>query len=209
MPTLASFLSRRALGAVVLAAGCLSAWPAAAQANLSGPVRGVIDKVSADAIELTAENGEHARLKLDAQTRVRTVSRASLADIKPGSYVGTAAAPGSDGTLRALEVHVFPPESRGAGEGHRAWNLGAGSTMTNGTVGDVVDAQGRTLTIDYQGGRQRVVVPDNVPVVKLGPGARSDLKPGMPTVVFVRRNADQSLSAAGITVGRDGVRPPM
>ena len=76
--------------------------------------------------------------------------RSSLDDIKPGSYVGTAAMPQPDGTLRALEVHVMPESMRGAGEGHRPFDLQPQSTMTNGTVGTVTGSSNRMLTISLR-----------------------------------------------------------
>ena len=85
--------------------------------------------------------------------------------IKPGSFIGTAAMPQPDGTLKAREVHVFPEAMRGTGEGHRPWDLGTGGTMTNGTVGDFAVANGRMLTLTYKDGEQKVFVPENVPVI--------------------------------------------
>jgi hypothetical protein len=95
-----------------------------------------------------------------------------------------------DGTLKALEVHVFPPAMVGTGEGHRAWDLQPNSTMTNGTVGDVVGANGHTLTVKYKGGERKVVVPDDVPVVNLELGDRSLLTVGTKVVLFARKDAD-------------------
>ena len=103
---------------------------------------------------------------------------AQPSEIKEGSYVGTAAVPQADGTLKALEMQVFPPSMRGVGEGSRDWDLGAGSSMTNGTVGSLVAAKGRTITITYKGGEKRVVVPDDVPVVTYEPADRTALTAG-------------------------------
>ena len=96
-------------------------------------------------------------------------------NIKEGSYIGTAAVPQADGTLKALEMQVFPASMRGVGEGTRDWDLGAGSSMTNGTVGSLVNANGRTITITYKGGEKKVVVPDDVPFVTYEPADRSGL----------------------------------
>ena len=49
--------------------------------------------------------------------------KASMADIKPGMFVGSTAMPGADGNLTAVEVHIFPEAMRGTGEGHRPWDL--------------------------------------------------------------------------------------
>ncbi len=127
------------------------------------------------------------------------------------SFIGTAAVPQPDGTLKALEVHVFAPSLRGSGEGHRPWENadGSASTMTNGTVGNLVVSQGRRMTVKYGDGEKTVVVPDDVPIVSLEPGERSLLKPGAKVVLFPQKGADGSLTALAISVGKDGVTPPM
>jgi hypothetical protein len=172
-------------------------------------VRGTITRVSADAIQVHTRRGQDLSIHIDANTQVRAVTLANIADIKPGSYVGTAAVPLPDGNLKALEVHVFPPAMAGTGEGHRAWDLEPNSTMTNGTVGDVVAANGHTLTVKYKGGERKVVVPDDVPVVNLEPGDRSLLSVGTKVVLFAKKDADGSLSAGFISAGKNGIEPPM
>lgn len=73
-------------------------------------------------LQLTDRKGETLSVKLNDQTKVLSVSKATLDDIKPDSFIGTAAVPQPDGTLKALEVHVFAASLRGTGEGHSAWN---------------------------------------------------------------------------------------
>jgi hypothetical protein len=97
----------------------------------------------------------------------------------------------------------------GTGDGHRAFDLAPNSTMTNGTVGDLVVSNGRTLTLKYKGGEKKIIVPDDVPIVNLLPGDRSLLKVGTKVVMFAKKDADGSLSAAFISAGKDGVTPPM
>jgi hypothetical protein len=172
-------------------------------------VRGAITAVTGDAIQVHTNRGEDLSIKNNSNTQVRAVTLARITDIKPGSYIGTAAIPLPDGSLKALEVHVFPPAMAGTGDGHRAWDLQPNSTMTNGTVGDVVATNGRTLTLKYKGGEKKVVVPDDVPIVNLEPGDRSLLKVGTKVVLFARKETDGSLSASFISAGKDGVTPPM
>src|SRR4051812_44790609 len=150
--------------------GCLLASGAFAQ-NAGSParLRGKVDAVKADSLELTLRNGKQASAELAPNTRVVWLTVAQPGDIKQGSYVGTAAIPQQDGTLKALEVQVFPESMRGLGEGSREWDLGSGSSMTNGTVGNLVSANGRTMTITYKGGEKRVVIPDDVPIVTYEP----------------------------------------
>src|SRR5471032_354311 len=114
-------------------------------------VRGEITGVNADTLKVHTKTGENVVISLTKDTKVRAVTLANIEDIKPGSYIGSAAIPQDDGTLKALEVHVFPPELAGSGDGHRPFDLAKGSSMTNGSVGDLVVSNGRTLTVNYKG----------------------------------------------------------
>jgi hypothetical protein len=159
--------------------------------------------------DLTLRNGAKAEAKLPANVRVVWLTVAQPSEIKEGSYVGTAAVPQADGTLKALEMQVFPPSMRGVGEGSRDWDLGAGSSMTNGTVGSLVAANGRTITITYKGGEKRVVVPDDVPVVTYEPADRTALTVGASVLINGTRAADGTVTAASVSVGKNGLVPPM
>jgi len=172
-------------------------------------VRGEITGVSPDALKVHANSGENVVINLTSDTKIRAVTLANIEDIKPGSYIGSAAIPQDDGTLKALEVHVFPPELAGSGDGHRPFDLVKGSSMTNGSVGDLVVSNGRVLTVNYKGGQQKILVPMDVPIVNLMPGDRSLLKVGVKIVTFVTQSADGTLTAQSISAGKDGVTPPM
>ncbi|MFP3676286.1 DUF5666 domain-containing protein [Pseudomonas sp. SIMBA_041] len=172
-------------------------------------VRGEITGVSSDALNVHANSGENVVIHLTNDTKIRGVTLANIEDIKPGSYIGSAAIPQEDGTLKALEVHVFPPELAGSGDGHRPFDLVKGSSMTNGSVGDLVVSNGRVLTVNYKGGQQKILVPMDVPIVNLVPGDRSLLKVGVKIVTFVTQSADGTLTAQSISAGKDGVTPPM
>jgi hypothetical protein len=172
-------------------------------------VRGEITGVSPDVLKVHVNSGENVVINLTKDTKVRAVTLANIEDIKPGSYIGSAAIPQEDGTLKALEVHVFPPELAGSGDGHRPFDLAKGSSMTNGSVGDLVVSNGRVLTVNYKGGQQKILVPEDVPIVNLMPGDRSLLKVGVKIVTFVTQSADGTLTAQSISAGKDGVTPPM
>jgi hypothetical protein len=172
-------------------------------------VRGEITNVSTEALKVHTYSGSDVTVNLTKDTTVRAVTLANIEDIKPGSYIGSAAIPQEDGTLKALEVHVFPPELAGTGDGHRPFDLGKGSSMTNGSVGDLVVSNGRTLTVNYKGGQQKILVPEDVPIVNLTPGDRSLLKVGVKIVTFATQSADGTLTAQSISAGKDGVKPPM
>ncbi|MBV7572205.1 hypothetical protein KW846_05835 [Pseudomonas sp. PDM32] len=172
-------------------------------------VRGEITGVSPDVVKVHANSGDNLVINLTQDTKVRAVTLANIEDIKPGSYIGSAAIPQEDGTLKALEVHVFPPELAGSGDGHRPFDLVKGSSMTNGSVGDLVVSNGRVLTVNYKGGQQKILVPEDVPIVNLMPADRSLLKVGVKIVTFVTQGADGTLTAQSISAGKDGVTPPM
>jgi len=207
-------LQKRLRGAAVsvLAAGFLI--PAAfAQAPAPAPaptgVRGAIVSASGDNLVVKTNRGAEQAIKLDKDTRVAAISLANINDIKPGSYIGAAAIPQPDGSQKALEVHVFPPALAGTGDGHRPFDLAPNSTMTNGTVGDVVASNGRTLTLKYKGGEKKIIVPEDVPIVNIEAGDRSLLVVGTKVVVRARKNPDGSMTAVSISAGKNGVAPPM
>lgn len=172
-------------------------------------VRATIDSVSATTMTVTPRNGSPTVIALPPEVHISGITIAKIDDIKPGSYIGTAAAPQPDGTQKALEVHVFPPSMVGAGEGFRPWDSAPNSTMTNGTVGDLVGSKGRTLTVKYKGGEKTVIVPDDVPIVSIEPGTRALLTPGAHVIVFASKGADESLTAISVNVGEKGLTPPM
>ena len=201
-------MNRRTLLALA-AAVSVSGGAFAQSGGTPARLRGKIDAVSEDAIQLTLRNGAKAEAKLPANVRVVWLTVAEPSEIKEGSYVGTAAVPQPDGTLKALEMQVFPPSMRGIGEGSRDWDLGAGSSMTNGTVGSLVAANGRTITITYKGGEKRVVVPDDVPVVTYEPADRTALTAGANVLINGTRAADGTVTAASVSVGKNGLVPPM
>jgi len=172
-------------------------------------LRGKVDAVSGDTLHLTLRDGDKASVVLPANVRVTWLTAAKPGDIEKGSYIGTAAIPQPDGTLRALEVQVFPPSMRGVGEGSRPFDVAPGSTMTNGTIGSMVSANGRTLTVTYKGGEKKVFVPDGVPFVSYAPADRSALTPNANVLVNATREPDGTVTANSVLVGQNGLVPPM
>ncbi|OZI38507.1 hypothetical protein CAL29_09410 [Bordetella genomosp. 10] len=202
------FFRIQALAAGVLLAGGLAAAHAEPARTT---LRGKIDQVSATSLEITARNGAKSTIALPANVPVRAVSLAKLSDIKPDSFVGTAAVPQPDGTLKALEVHVFAASLRGSGEGNRPWEGAEGKkgSMTNGTVGSVVTTSGTTMKVKYKEGEKTVTVPPDVPIVYLEPGDASLMKTGAPALVFAQKGDGGALTALTVVIGKDGTIPPM
>jgi hypothetical protein len=173
-------------------------------------VRGTIEGVDGDVIAVKSRGGEDVRLHMAGDMRVVGIVKISLADIKVGSFIGTTTVPGTDGTPSAVEVHVFPEEMRGTGEGSRPYDLRPNSTMTNATVAEsVVGNDGHTLLIKYKDGEKKVVVSQDTPVVTYVPGDKDDLKAGAKIIAFVKKLPDGSFETNRISVGRDGLTPPM
>lgn len=202
---------RSPLGTVLTVAAVIGLGGAAIAAGTPpGHVRGTIDKISGSSIQVTTSSGDHVTLKLSDNAHYTLIEPIAIQAIKPGSFIGTAAVTQPDGTLKALEVQVFPESMRGVGEGHHPWDLGSASTMTNGTVGDLKVSQGRLLTLTYKGGEQKVFVPENAPVITYEPATRAALKDGAHIIASVAKSEDGgTMTATSIGVGKDGLTPPM
>lgn len=174
-------------------------------------VRGTLESVDGSNLQVKSRDGSELKVKLADDARVVAIIKASLADIKPGSFVGVTGMPQPDGTQRAVEVHIFPEAMRGTGEGHYAWDLRPQSTMTNANVEQTVAAvEGQKLTLKYNGGEKQIVVPSDTPIVTYRLADRSELKPGEKVFIgAARRQPDGTLLAARINFGENGLTPPM
>jgi hypothetical protein len=200
---------RRPLMAVAMVA-VSTLYAIAQQPPSPSRVRGTIEGVDGDVIAVKSRGGEDVKLHMTSDMRVFGITKISLADIKVGSFIGTTTVPGSDGVPNAVEVHVFPEDMRGTGEGSRPYDLRPNSTMTNATVAEsVVGNDGHTLLIKYKDGEKKVVVTPETPVVTYVPGEKADLKAGARIIAFVKKLPDGSFETNRISVGRDGLTPPM
>jgi hypothetical protein len=198
---------------LIAAALVLALAPAWAQAAPPAAVRGIIERVAPDreSLEVKTRDGDEKTLLLPAGATVARVVAASLADIKPGVYVGVAALPGGDGgALKALEVHIFPESMRGVGEGFRPFDLGPGSTMTNGDVNARVDeVNGPQIVVAYKGGEQTIAIDKSTSIVAIEPGGLGDLMAGAAIVARGGAGEGGTYEARRIVVGVGGVVPPM
>ncbi len=201
-------LLRRAVVVSTLALAC-AAPPLLAQETVR--VRGTIEGMDGALYVVKTRDGEKVKVAVTDKPLFVAMVKASMADIKPGMFVGSTAMPGPDGTLRAVEVHIFPEAMRGTGEGHRPWDLKPQATMTNANVeAAVAGVNGQTLTMKYKDGEKTLVVTPETVVVTYAPGDKAELKPG--TGIFIaaaEKKPDGTLQTARITYGKDGLTPPM
>ena len=208
MPVRRSTLIRPLVAVAMVVA---SSWYAIAQQPPSpSRVRGTIEAVDGDVLSVKSRSGEDVRLRMTGDMRVVGITRISLSDIKVGSFIGTTTVPGPDGSQDAVEVHVFPEDMRGTGEGSRPYDLRPNSSMTNATVADsVVGNDGHTLLIKYKDGEKKVVVGPDTPVVTYVAADKSDLKAGAKVIAFMKQLPDGTFETNRVSVGRDGLTPPM
>jgi hypothetical protein len=198
-------------------AGCVLTLAGTALAQqLPAPmrVRGQIEKVDGNTLTVKARDGATMAVNVPDNVRVTGLVKASLADIKPNSYIGVTAMPQPDGSQKAIAIHIFTEAQRGTGEGHRPWDLRPGSTMTNAAVETTATGvDGQVLTVKYKSAdkteEKKVVVPPDAAIVAFQPGEKSELKSGAQVIILVQKQADGTLTAASVNVGRDGVTPPM
>ncbi len=197
------------VGGLLAAPAVLAAAPAQ---TLSAPathsVRGTVESISGDTLVVRTAGGA-STVHLSPGWGVRAVVPSSLSAVRPGTYIGTATV-GPQDHMVAREVLLFPAAMKGAGEGSYAWDLAPGSTMTNATVdAEVTRSEGHRLTLSYKGGSRTVVVPEGTPVVTLEPGDRAMLVRGAHVFLRGPQAADGSVTTGGVSVGRDGLTPPM
>jgi len=198
------------LGATLLTATLATAAFAQTPATKPSRIRGEIVSLDGDTLKVHRRSGDTVSIEVKPAIAVSAVKAIQLSDIKPGTFIGTAATTGTDGKLTATEVVVFPESARGTGEGHYDWDLGPNSSMTNANVDTVVQStSGRDLKLSYKGGSNVVIVPPNVPVVTFTPATHGDLTPGKKVFVVATPASQGSYVAQRVVVEKDGVAPPM
>jgi len=195
-----------AVAMVALSIGC-----AIAQQAPTLRIRGTIESVDGNTLGIKTREGSDVKVRMTDNVAVFAVVKTSLSEIKEGSYIGVTGLPEPDGTQKAIAVHIFPENQRGAAEGFRPWDARANSTMTNATVAQTVKGtDGQNITVKYKDGEKNVVVPPDTPIVTFVAGDKSELKPGAKLIIFgAAKKDDGSLEANRVNVGRDGITPPM
>ena len=206
----------RKFSLVAITIGILLAVPAAAQAPPSPAdgtptrIRGTIEKFDGETLTVQSRDGQQVTIGLAPNFTVVGVAKRSLGDIKAGDYVASTSVKGTDGSLHALEIHIFPEAMRGVGEGQRPTDLVPNSLMTNATVSGITAApQGQMLKVKYKGGEAEVIVGPETPIVTYVQGDAGLLTPGATIFCVAQKKGDGSLTAMRVTAEKDGVKPPM
>jgi hypothetical protein len=199
----------RTIAALMLA--CVSTvCIAQAAANPPVRIRGTIEKLDGQTLTIKGNDGQTKTVKLADNFIVMGISRVSIEELSSGKFIGTTTVGERNGALVALEVHIFPENMRGTGEGHYDWDLRPTSKMTNGNVATVTSiGKDHVLDVQYKGGQQKVLVPESAVIVQYSPVDRAALKPGAAVFVISQPQPDGSLSAARVNVGLNGQVPPM
>jgi hypothetical protein len=194
--------------ALLLISVLLIALPASAQDTVR--VRGTVQAIDGPVYVVKTRDGSEVKLTTASDNPLFVaIVPATIADIKPGMFVGSASMPQEDGTQKAIEVHIFPESMRGAGEGHYDWDLLPKSKMTNGNVEQAVTGvDGPVLSVKYKDGEKKLVVTPQTVVVTYEIGKREEIQPG--TKIFVsaaKKQPDGTLQTPRITYGRNGAGP--
>src|SRR3984885_13679484 len=187
-------------GASVFAALLLTSLASAQNSDMVR-VRGTIQNVDGQTLDVKGRDGTPLKVKLADDVKVLALDRKSMDDVKQGVFVGITAMPQPDGTQKAVEIHIFPEALRGLGEGHRPWDLVPNSTMTNGNIDSAVaSTDGKELVLKYKDGEKKFIMPANIEVVMFIPGSTADLKPGEKVFVVAKKLPDGTLEPQFITV---------
>jgi hypothetical protein len=176
---------------------------------------GEIKRIEGNLVFADGRDGKPITIKLADNVVVTAVYKATVADIKPGAYIGSGAVPQADGSQKAVEVHIFAESMRGQGDGHRpGWYGADNGTMTNGGVepGGAVVSQASggdpVFVVKYKEGDKRIVVPPTAHIVRYEVGNKGDVKAGVQFAIqAANKQPDGTFTAERINVGRDGGRP--
>jgi hypothetical protein len=204
MPKLVSLIASLAIISAVAAA-------ASAQTPPTVRIRGTIEAVDGSLLSIKSREGTDMKVRVTDNVAVFGVAKTELSEIKEGSYIGVTAVPEPDGVQKAVAVHIFPENQRGAAEGFRPWDQRPNSTMTNATVAQTVKGtDGQNILVKYKDGEKKVLVPPGTPIVTFVAGDKAELKAGAKIIIFgAVKKDDGTLEANRVNVGRDGITPPM
>src|ERR1700730_19381721 len=109
---------QRMLAVISLVSICF-ALPASAQETVR--IRGTIEKVDGPVYVIKNRDGAELKLTVSDPGLYVAIVKSTMADIKPGMFVGATGVTQPDGSQKAIEVHIFPESMCGTGEGHYDW----------------------------------------------------------------------------------------
>lgn len=205
-------MMRRAFGAAGFALLLATSTTLAQQQSPTVRVRGTVEGADGPMLTVKSRDGQTTyKVKMADNVAVRGIVKASLSDIKQNSFIGVTGMPQADGSQKAVEIHIFPEPMRGIAEGHQPWDLVPNSTMTNAAVTQMVKGvQGDEITLKYKNGDKKIIVVPETVIVTYVPGNKDELKPGAKIFIAgANKKDDGTLEAASVSVGRDGITPPM
>ena len=146
--------------AAAVSCALLNVFPATAQQQGPSRIRGTIEGADGNNLTVTARDGTTQKIGLASDVVVTGLVKTTLADVKPGSYIGVTGMPLADGSQKAIAIHIFPESARGTAEGFRQYDLRPNSTMTNATVAQEVEANdGKSLSVKYKDGERKSSFP--------------------------------------------------
>jgi Cu/Ag efflux protein CusF len=179
----------------------LSALPALAQAPNAVVAVGIVERIDAASLAVKDPSSSAvAQFALSPKLVVLQYRQATLADIKPGDYVASAAVRGTDGKLHSTEVRIFPEAMRGVSEGQRPMNDPRNQVMTNATVTGAAIANGsNNVTVKLAAGDSELVVDPGVPVTRIDQVDLAEVKTGARVRVQGTKDAD-AVTATRITL---------
>ena len=208
---------------IALVIASVVAWassaPARAQEKEPDHIRGQIMEVAESSIVVRISDGNMLRLETDDSLTVIVLTKGSFTKVDFGSYVGAVAvklneySPIVRDSLswlhRGFELRIIEEELRGIAAGHKPWDLTPDTIIAHGWVDDM---EGRVISIKYGPTEQEetdVEVARGIPVLRMGLGDQSMIKPGLTIFAGAVRNEDGNYQAFFIFVGKDGVVPAM
>lgn len=184
------------------------------------------------ALDVETRDRKEVSVALAPDLRVMYQANLTLPDLKPGAYVGATILKSSNGSARALEVHVFPDDLRGAGEGlYPSGESNPNRAVVNAAVTAVTSTAPNRGSIDlsYRGaapgadglcsgrapadsalgcqGRQTVEIVPGIPIIALKEGDERLLVPGAAVLLSVAAGEDGALRSSRLSVEKDGVKP--
>jgi hypothetical protein len=186
-------------------------------------VRGTVTSASPKKIMIKTKDTTQT-ITLTDSLRIYAPSPGNVADVKNTSFIGVTTQKQADKSDQATEIHIFPEELRGLGEGsfmmdttmgtsNRMTN-GAASRMTNGTAsrmtngaasrmtnGSVQKANESSLVIQYQGKSRTVQVPANTTVTTYK-ATNQKLSAGDKVVALAKKDAKGNYSSDKILIAR-------